>query len=96
MDMVVEGMTGSHTSRLSRGAERGEGESGARGRRVWMTRGESQVVGTGRGAPAKAAIERVDDDDIVDGQSKAKTSGVGGEEACRRSSKATCEDGRGK
>lgn len=75
--MVVEGMTGSHTIRLGRGAERGDGESGARGRRVWMTRGRGHVVGTARGAPAKAAIVCADDDNIVDERRREGNTRVG-------------------
>lgn len=58
--MDVEGMAGSPTWRLGRGDEKGEGESGARGRRVWRARGVTPVERTGSGAPAKAATEGAD------------------------------------
>lgn len=71
VDMVVEDwvrverMAGSRASLQGKGAERGQRELGAHGRRVRMTRGKGQVVRTDRGAPAKAAINCADDADMV-------------------------------
>lgn len=61
----VERMAGSRASLQGKGAERGQRELGAHGRRVRMTRGKGQVVRTDRGAPAKAAINCADDADMV-------------------------------